>query len=223
MGIYKGKGDLIMTVRALLSTARGFANAVNRQAVKNKNFAQELVFNHGIRGEITPKSLQGITKDMFDSAGRLTQKGEAEIQRVISETGLSQNATWDQILEAVGKQKEQIAKRIECELNKLKDTLAIADKKIITLDIEKFREAVKNGFKKYIPVDPKYAHKLNKLKLMDCFAGNAGTGRKDFATEVSKELKKFFASDVKKISTLDKSQVIGKFNELKAFEEKLPK
>lgn len=152
-----------MTVRALLSTARGFANAVNRQAVKNKNFAQELVFNHGIRGEITPKSLQGITKDMFDSAGRLTQKGEAEIQRVISETGLSKNATWDQILEAVGKQKEQVAKKIELVLAELKETTTEVKK----FDIEKFREAVKNGFKKYIPLDPKYVNNLSALKHID--------------------------------------------------------
>lgn len=144
-----------MTVRALLSTARGFANAVNRQAVKNKNFAQELVFNHGIRGEITPKTLQGITKDMFDSAGRLTQKGEAEIQRVISQTGLSKNATWDQILEAVGKQKEQVAKKIELVLAELKDVPTNVKK----FDFEKFKDDLKNGTKKLIQDNPKYSDK----------------------------------------------------------------
>ena len=102
-----------MTVQALLSSARGFANAVSRRAIQDKRFAQELVFMHGVRGNITPKTLKGITKDMFNASGKLTKPGATEVQRVISETGLSQNATWDQIIEAVAKMKQHAVAKIE--------------------------------------------------------------------------------------------------------------
>ena len=108
-----------MKVRALLSTAKGFANAVGRRAVQDKQFAQELVYQHGIRGNITPKNLKVITKDMFDASGKLTERGATEVQSILSETGLSQNATWDQIIEAVAKMKQNavpVAKIDKCRL-----------------------------------------------------------------------------------------------------------
>ena len=64
-------------VTMLKSGAQGFANAVERLAVKDKKFAEELVYMHGIRSEITPNALKGITKDMFDKAGKLTKNGKS--------------------------------------------------------------------------------------------------------------------------------------------------
>lgn len=63
-----------MTVVALKSGIKDFAQSVNRFAVRNENFAQELVYTHGIRGNVNTKNLKPITKDMFDASGKLTKK-----------------------------------------------------------------------------------------------------------------------------------------------------
>ena len=100
-------------VTMLESSARGFANAVKRLAVKDKKFAEELVYMHGIRSEITPKALKGITKDMFDKGGKLSEKGRNEITRLIEEYKLPQNATWDDALAALKASKEKLAAQIK--------------------------------------------------------------------------------------------------------------
>ncbi len=88
-------------VAALKSGIKAFANAVRREAVQNKKFTEELVYNHGIRSEITPNALKGITKDMFTPAGKLSESGSNEVKSIIKEFGLSQNATWSDILSAL--------------------------------------------------------------------------------------------------------------------------
>lgn len=62
----------------LKSGVQGFANAVKRFAIKDKGFAEELAFIHGIRSDITPNALKGITKDIFDKGGKLTKNGKKE-------------------------------------------------------------------------------------------------------------------------------------------------
>jgi hypothetical protein len=101
-----------MTVLALEATAKGFANAVKRLAVKDKDFAMELAFLHNIRSEITPKALKQITKDMFEKGGRLTEKGRQEVSRVIQENGLTKKATWDEVLQAVRERKKAIKEKL---------------------------------------------------------------------------------------------------------------
>ena len=98
-----------MTVVSMLtSNAKGFAKAVNRFAMKDKRFAEELVYNHGIRGQITPKALKGITKDMFDASGNLTDAGKKQINELMNTYKLPQNATWEDALQALRKYKDSL-------------------------------------------------------------------------------------------------------------------
>jgi len=158
-------------VRAILSTARGFANAVNRQAVKSKEFAEELVFKHGIRGEITPKALEGITKDFYDKSGRLTEQGRKEIQEVLRNTGLTEKATWDEVLQAVIKSKQEAAKRIELELAKLKEIPTKFAKKVLPKDFD-FSASIEKIARKRNPrydncvssISPEWQRKLAEMK-----------------------------------------------------------
>ena len=99
-------------VAMLKSGVRGFANAVKRLAVKDKKFAEELVFMHGIRSEITPNALKGITQDMFSKSGKLTQEGKKEVVRLIKELNLPKNATWDEALAAAKASKEKVKQLI---------------------------------------------------------------------------------------------------------------
>lgn len=98
------------TVSMLQSGIRGFANAVKRAAVKDKKLAEELVYMHGIKSEITPNALRGITKDMFDKGGKLTEKGKNEVTRLIKELNLPENATWEEALGALRRSKENLPK-----------------------------------------------------------------------------------------------------------------
>lgn len=109
-----------MTVKILQTGIKALSNATNRLAVKDKAFAQELVFLHGIKGKITPKALKesGITKDMFGATGKLTESGKKEVTRMIKGLGLKDNATWDDIYASLKASKEAI--KIEpLKLNKL--------------------------------------------------------------------------------------------------------
>ncbi|MBO6088037.1 hypothetical protein J6P92_06830 [bacterium] len=107
-------------VVALEATAKGFANAVKRLAIQDKDFAMELAFLHNIRSEITPKALKQLTKDMFDKGGKLTESGRQELERVIQESGLSKNATWDEVLQKVVEKKRNFrAKLAEIKMPKV--------------------------------------------------------------------------------------------------------
>lgn len=126
---------------------RGFANAVKRMAVKNKEFAQELVFEHGLRGEITPNNLRKIgivsgkygKPQMYDEAGKLTKSGKAEVLRVAKDLNLSPTkATWDDALEAIGKFKKD-----KIELPKI-------PKVDLSLNLDKFKEPLTDSFKESI-------------------------------------------------------------------------
>ncbi len=97
-------------VAMLESGVRGFTNAVKRFAVKDKKFAEELVYMHGIRSEITPNALKVITKDMFDKSGKLTEKGKKEVARVIKDFNLPQKATWDDAFSALKAWKDSLPK-----------------------------------------------------------------------------------------------------------------
>ena len=109
-----------MTVAAMEATAKGFANAVKRMAIQDKDFAMELAFLHNIRSEITPKALKQLTKDMFDKGGRLTESGRQELERVIQESGLSKNATWDEVIQRMVEKKRQFSERLaEIKLPKI--------------------------------------------------------------------------------------------------------
>ena len=96
-------------VQALESGAKGFANAVKRFAIKDKAFAEELAFIHNIRSEINPKSLKPLTRDKFDSAGRMTEEARQQIASEIQELGLPKTATWEDILSAVRNAKQRLA------------------------------------------------------------------------------------------------------------------
>ena len=98
-------------VQALESGAQGFANAVKRFAIKDKAFAEELAFIHNIRSEINPKSLKPLTKDKFDSAGRMTEKARQQLASEIQALGLPKTATWEDILSAVRNTKQRLAER----------------------------------------------------------------------------------------------------------------
>lgn len=134
-----------MAVEALQSGAQGFANAVERLAIQNRAFAEELVFKHNIRGKITPNALKQITKDMFDKKGKMTEQGRKEIQELIQEHGLSKNATWDEILQAVRARKDAISKKLkfptEIKMPKIidvKEMLAKAKEEIPKIKLSKF-------------------------------------------------------------------------------------
>ena len=168
-----------MKVKAILSTARGFANAVNRQAVQDKQFAQELVFRHGLRGDITPKSLQGITKDFYDKSGKLTEQGKQELQRVLKEVGLTENATWDEVLQAIIKSKNEAFERIkniklekvlpkDFDIKSMQENIAHELRKISQDSSKKFTltrenpniQSIQEKFAKML--DPKYKNEINK-------------------------------------------------------------
>lgn len=108
-----------MAVAAMEATAKGFANAVKRLAVSDKDFAMELAFMHNIRSQITPKALKQITKDMFEKGGRLSEHGRQEVSRVIQESGLGKNATWDEVLQKVLERKRAIQAKSAIKLPKL--------------------------------------------------------------------------------------------------------
>ena len=100
----------MLKVSMLQSGIRGFANAVKRTAIKDKKFAEELVNIHGLRSDITPKSLRkiGLTKDIFDNGGKLTKEGQKEVARISKELNLPQNATWEDAFAAVRRSKENL-------------------------------------------------------------------------------------------------------------------
>ncbi len=131
-------------ISAIKSGIRGFANAVKRTAVQDRKFAEELVYMHGIRSEITPKSVRVLTKDMFDKGGKLTQRGTNEITRTLQELNLPQNATWDDIFEALRHFKVNVPKiqRINPETVKLQsintDLLKCHDAGLTTFNKPKF-------------------------------------------------------------------------------------
>ena len=106
-------------VTMLKSGIKGFANAVKRTAVKDKKLAEELVYMHGIRS-YTYIYFKGITKDMFDKGGKLTEKGQKEVAKIIREFNLPQNATWDQALEAMRHFKDSLPKLPKLEIPKFK-------------------------------------------------------------------------------------------------------
>lgn len=110
-------------VQMLESGAKGFANAVKRLAVKDKKFAEELVYMHGIRSEITPNALKGITKDMFDKSGKLTEKGKKEVKGLMERLNLPKNATWDDALAAVKASKDKSAAAIKLKLNEISNSI----------------------------------------------------------------------------------------------------
>lgn len=144
-----------MTVLALEATAKGFANAVKRLAVKDKDFAMELAFLHNIRSEITPKALKQITKDMFDKGGRLTESGRQEVSRVIQDSGLAKNATWDEVLQAVVERKRAFqAKLAEIKLPKLEFT-----------KINKFKEVTNDILSKRAKIAPNDDKLISKYRV----------------------------------------------------------
>lgn len=132
----------------LESGARGFANAVKRLAVKDKKFAEELVYMHGIRSEITPNALKEITKDMFCKGGKLTEKGKKEVAGLLERFNLPKNATWDDALTAVRASKEKLAAKINLKHLNIPDFSKVA-KKIQGTEIPKF-EFPKIDFAKYL-------------------------------------------------------------------------
>lgn len=140
-------------VQAAEAGVRGFANAVRRMAIKDKGFCQKLVFNHGIRGEITPNALKGLTKDMFDASGKLTEKGSKEVSRMIEEFRLPKNATWDHILQALSESKKAGGERF----NKIKELPSL-----IMMKIKSDRPNVLNISKINLPKIEFNA--INKLK-----------------------------------------------------------
>ena len=126
-----------MIVTALEATAKGFANAVKRMAIQDKDFAMELAFLHNIRSEITPKALKQLTKDMFDKGGKLTESGRQEVERVIQESGLDKNATWDEVLQKIIEKKRNFrAKLAEIKLPK---KLEISGFKELDFKVPKFK------------------------------------------------------------------------------------
>ncbi len=100
------------TVSILKAGIRGFANAVKKTAVNDKKFAEELVYMHGIRSNITPNALRksGLTKDLFDKGGKLTQKGQNEVKGIIQDLDLPKNASWYDVFKAIRKYKDAIPK-----------------------------------------------------------------------------------------------------------------
>ena len=109
----------------LQSGIRGFANAVKRAAVKDKGFAEELVYIHGLRSDITPNSLRKLgLKGMFNNEGKLTKNGQKEVRRIIKELNLPKNATWDDAFasrSAVINYKKSVMEIPKTEIPKLKE------------------------------------------------------------------------------------------------------
>ena len=154
-------------VVALEATAKGFANAVKRLAIQDKDFAMELAFLHNIRSEITPKALKQLTKDMFDKGGKLTESGRQELERVIQDSGLGKNASWDEVLQKVVEKKRnfraklaeikmpkklegkitEISKKLpEFKLPNAKDIISKITPEMFRADIQSHKLASKGGF-----------------------------------------------------------------------------
>ena len=136
-------------VTMLKSGAQGFANAVERLAVKDKKFAEELVYMHGIRSEITPNALKGITKDMFDKAGKLTKKGKKEVTGLMKKLNLPKTATWDDALAALRASKEKLAANIDNVGLKLKEVQNNIFKKFDANDMLKSKLLSRNQFNSF--------------------------------------------------------------------------
>lgn len=119
----------------LQSGIRGFANAVKRAAVKDKGFAEELVYIHGLRSDITPNSLRkiGLTEDIFGNGGKLTKEGQKEVRRIIKELDLPKNATWEDAFAAIRRYKENLPKIPKLEIPKLKEEFNIEEFKNLKL------------------------------------------------------------------------------------------
>lgn len=129
-------------VQAIQSTIRGLSNAVKRFAVKDKKFAEEIVYSP-LKGEIS-KALKQVTKDMFQKNGKLSQSGKNEISSVIKELGLSKSATWDDILLATKKSKENLPKLQKIEIE-------VHPKYINVKELKEYLEKTKNVFKNGMP------------------------------------------------------------------------
>ena len=122
--VVKGGNNMTNIAQAAKSGIKAFSNAVNRLAIKDKAFAEELVFRHKIRGEINPNALKQITKDMFEKSGKLTTKGQQEVNHLIERFKLPKNATWDDILAALKSSKAEVIAKVVTPIK--------------TLDIPKF-------------------------------------------------------------------------------------
>lgn len=105
-------------VPAISASLGNYTEAIQHQAIRNKQFAQELVFHYGLEGEITDSFVQGIvstkTHEFFDPNGRITKFGQQEIRRVTQGLGLNPNASVAEIIEA------KCEKTIMQKLGKLK-------------------------------------------------------------------------------------------------------
>lgn len=89
-----------MNVPAIKATTKGLANAMNRFAVKNKDFAEYLVYEHGLKGNVTPKFVTkaiGKAAGGWDKSGKVTQQGISQIKKLLNEWELPSNASWDDI------------------------------------------------------------------------------------------------------------------------------
>ena len=110
-------------VAAINATTRGYANAFKRQAILNPEVAQELVFDGGLRGEVTPTFVKNwansswAKEPIFDSKGRLTEFGQKGIRRAIQDLGLPENASLDEIMSASAKMKKKQAARLSAKLS----------------------------------------------------------------------------------------------------------
>lgn len=80
------------------ATAADIAREINRAAVKNKDYAMDLV-SGGVRGNVTGEFLQSLEKDCFDKVGKLTDAGRKKIF-----PGIPENITLRQIFNGVLKE-----------------------------------------------------------------------------------------------------------------------
>jgi uncharacterized protein YkvS len=93
-----------MPVSALNSNMFDYVKALNRIAMKHKKVAEILVFQEGLKGNVTPKFVRHIDNKnsvrTFDSNFNFTKESLAEITELLKEHKLPGDATLYKLLDA---------------------------------------------------------------------------------------------------------------------------
>ena len=93
-----------MPVSALNSNMFDYVKALNRIAAKHKKVAEILVYQEGLRGNVTPQFVRHIDNKneirTFDNDFNFTKESIAEMAELIKEHGLPGDATLYKLLDA---------------------------------------------------------------------------------------------------------------------------
>lgn len=88
-----------MRVSMLESGIRDVRKALNLYARKDKSFAERLVYNNGVHGDISMKVIvENLGCDIFDKQGKMTEDGYETVKEIIKNNRLQNDADWYQAI-----------------------------------------------------------------------------------------------------------------------------